>query len=805
MNKKLLLVLSSVSMVLASCGGSSSVSSDTGKASSQTSASKAVPSSESSSSESSRQIEGLVDKDIPMRMEYHYGEDFENSEIDDVCHYSDYWFLENSSKTNYNLAVTSAFTGGMSYATSADVNGAKISNFLKAAGYTDVKLNQYYADDIALEDSLGVVMARKAIKDYEGKPYTLIAAFPRNAGYRDEWAGDFNLGASGMHEGFRLARDEMLRFLKQYITTSNITGEVKLWTAGYSRGAAAANLFAGFLADNSAYLGSDISLSSNNIFAYTIGTPATLPAGLNKADVLSVSGPRGEGYHDTDIPAAAYSGTGTIDPAADQYAGIHNFTAVGDYITKLPPKEWGFTRYGVVEKPVYGDEAMRKHLEKYSAEDALKFADKNYASELSIRSIDLKTFMIKDTNKKQSPDGMLNERISKLMNTVGSREAFVEQGYQSALASLIAAIGIDMDGFMKAFGKDDIGDLIKAGIINYLAYTAKRTNMAAKDILASMLTTVFGKSNKEGETYTDQQFLADFFDFLINDYQNVADIAAYVRSQLIGSFIPDPYKAIYTGLLDYAKTKKINAKTIDSLLFLAASYIYENKDSAAIQSLLDLVVKAVPADYVAVLPGLFSGLTGKTYNVEDYTDQNEMFKAMAIDVFEACVKGVEGDEPHTPEDVRYSLFTLISMFFMMNGKNRISDLILNGATDSSGNIVKKEPASLADFADDVIGFLLPKDEEGEQMELEAGADKMLKDLLLKGRNEKNGVYVDRLCENVALVREALLIIVLNPGEKYDLESDITNILQFVDNIQFLFPAHNHEMYISYLQSQADKQ
>ena len=379
MNKKLLLVLSSVSMVLASCGGSSSVSSDTGKASSQTSASKAVPSSESSSSESSRQIEGLVDKDIPMRMEYHYGEDFENSEIDDVCHYSDYWFLENSSKTNYNLAVTSAFTGGMSYATSADVNGAKISNFLKAAGYTDVKLNQYYADDIALEDSLGVVMARKAIKDYEGKPYTLIAAFPRNAGYRDEWAGDFNLGASGMHEGFRLARDEMLRFLKQYITTSNITGEVKLWTAGYSRGAAAANLFAGFLADNSAYLGSDISLSSNNIFAYTIGTPATLPAGLNKADVLSVSGPRGEGYHDTDIPAAAYSGTGTIDPAADQYAGIHNFTAVGDYITKLPPKEWGFTRYGVVEKPVYGDEAMRKHLEKYSAEDALKFADKNYA------------------------------------------------------------------------------------------------------------------------------------------------------------------------------------------------------------------------------------------------------------------------------------------------------------------------------------------------------------------------------------------------------------------------------------------
>ena len=161
-------------MVLASCGGSSSVSSDTGKVSSQTSTSKVVPSSESSSSESSRQIEGLVDKDIPMRMEYHYGEDFENSEIDDVCHYSDYWFLENSSKTNYNLAVTSAFTGGMSYATSADVNGTKISNFLKAAGYTDVKLNQYYADDIALEDSLGVVMAKKAIKDYEGKPYTLI-------------------------------------------------------------------------------------------------------------------------------------------------------------------------------------------------------------------------------------------------------------------------------------------------------------------------------------------------------------------------------------------------------------------------------------------------------------------------------------------------------------------------------------------------------------------------------------------------------------------------------------------------------
>ena len=44
------------------------------------------------------------------------------------------------------------------------------------------------------------------------------------------------------------ARDEVLRFVKQYIETGSIEGNLKLWIAGRSRGAAVSNLLAGFFA-----------------------------------------------------------------------------------------------------------------------------------------------------------------------------------------------------------------------------------------------------------------------------------------------------------------------------------------------------------------------------------------------------------------------------------------------------------------------------------------------------------------------------------------------------------------------------
>ena len=44
------------------------------------------------------------------------------------------------------------------------------------------------------------------------------------------------------------ARDEVLRFMKQYLEKHDIGGELKVWTAGHSRGGAVANLLGGFLA-----------------------------------------------------------------------------------------------------------------------------------------------------------------------------------------------------------------------------------------------------------------------------------------------------------------------------------------------------------------------------------------------------------------------------------------------------------------------------------------------------------------------------------------------------------------------------
>ncbi len=258
----------------------------------------------------------LLKKDVEVKMVSHFSDNFGEDEYTDTWHYSDYWFLEDPKTINYDLAVISAMTGAASYSNTKDLNGSKISKFLTDAGYTNIQMNQYYTQALTLSNSIGAIIGKKSIKDWSGKEYTLLAVFPRNAGYCNEWVGNFNIGKTGIHTGFLEARDEMLRFMKQYITSNEINGDLKVWTAGYSRGAAAVNLLGGYLCENSGYFGDAVRIDRNNVFTYTIGTPRAMVDNLTKAEVLSVGGPR-EGYQDTNIPAYRYVGEGTINPTSD--------------------------------------------------------------------------------------------------------------------------------------------------------------------------------------------------------------------------------------------------------------------------------------------------------------------------------------------------------------------------------------------------------------------------------------------------------------------------------------------------------
>ena len=137
-------------------------------------------------------------------------------------------------------------------------------------------------------DSCGVDVARRTIVQ-NGKNYTLLAIIPRSAVYAQEWAGDFNVGVGDIQEGFKAARDEILRFVKQYISDNDVEGGLKIWTAGYSRRAAVSNMLGGFFAGGGiSYFGNSVSVAPEDVCCYTYAAPLTINDGADKATELTV-------------------------------------------------------------------------------------------------------------------------------------------------------------------------------------------------------------------------------------------------------------------------------------------------------------------------------------------------------------------------------------------------------------------------------------------------------------------------------------------------------------------------------------
>ncbi len=185
--------------------------------------------------------------------------------------------------------------------------------YLEDNGFLDFDTNADYKKKMTTT-TMGVACAHKKIKD-NGKTYTLLAIVPRSAGYESEWGGNFMMGESGDHEGFRNGKNKVLGFAKEYVAKKGIKGDIKVWTAGYSRGAGVTNqVAANLIADPTGALGSGVSLAPNNIYCYTFGTP-------NSAS-------------DPDAEWGAYN-----DP---KFNYIHNTWEPYDIVTAAPPQSLGF-------------------------------------------------------------------------------------------------------------------------------------------------------------------------------------------------------------------------------------------------------------------------------------------------------------------------------------------------------------------------------------------------------------------------------------------------------------------------------
>ena len=755
-----------------------------------------------------QEVEGLTSKEIEVTMVSHFPNDVGGAEYTDKCNYSDYWFLEDSQKINYELAVASAMAGGAAYASPNDEKGKNIADFLTNAGYTNIEKNQYLNEGIATKDSIGLIMGEKQIKNNEGEEYTLLALFPRNAGYKDEWMSNFDIGSSGAHKGFMDARDEALRFMKHYINENNITGKLKVWCAGYSRGAATMNLTGGFLAEDNGYFGNDVSLSPNDLFVYTIGTPNTITNDLNKTTVLSVSGAR-ENHLDTNVEAYTYTGNNvTIDPTANQYKSIYNFVAIGDYIAKLPPKEWGFTRYGTTLNVLFGDDKMLEYLHKLSPSTADSFIGIDYAKKKHLISFDLNQFQIIEKDEALSADEYVNSLISNLLSLVDERKDLIEKDYAKILGAITSIYGISLDDTPNPGNidgplnkiKSDVKSLISAGVLNYLTNVIEKFNttdsIGIKKFIIELMN-FLGKEIQDVENYTDQQLLKDIFDLIINDYSYNPD--ASIRFALLSFIIPAPYGRVYSGILDYAKEKQLKIETLDDILSLIANYVHENKTDENVDAVVEKLAGLIPEQYAPIL-GVISG---KTYDVADYKDETEMKKVGLFDSFDALAIGRLKEDNSVDLEasaVRGTLLSMIKLYASMKGASKLNDTISNGSYEEGTKVVT-DPVELSIIINEVLNMVLPKNEQNELTSIKENANKALINLIDKFKTENNSSYIEMLKEYPDKIRQILFTLIFKNNATYSLQNDVDNALAAYSTIPFLVPAHYHELYISYLQGQ----
>ena len=296
--------------------------------------------------------------------------------------------------------------------------------FLEDNGFSDIEVNNDYRIK-PTKDSMGVGCAHKTIREGD-KDYTLLVIMPRNAGYEAEWGNNFVLGAEGDAAGFDASADKCLAFTKDYVASHGISGDIKVWTMGYSRGAAAANLMAKKLIDApNEWLGDAVTLDSDDLYAYTFGTPMAADSNNNPRDA--------------------------------KYAGIFNSYENTEIASAMAPSAMGFERYGtdfMIFNPDKFD-AMLENLDITNHE-----IHDSYVSSVSSRLFEPKKIgftdgsvsMVDDPDSyiPDDPVEYLNGTGAYLKQFVGGRENFAktyEQPFSDLFAYYESLTGDDASAF----------------------------------------------------------------------------------------------------------------------------------------------------------------------------------------------------------------------------------------------------------------------------------------------------------------------------------------------------------------------
>ena len=157
--------------------------------------------------------------------------------------------------------------------------------------------------DIKNNDIIGYTVARKNIYVGGVKEYSIYALIVRGTnGY--EWVSNFNMGTSGVHQGFQLAANKLYNSLNTYLKSIDKQRD-KIWVTGHSRGAAVTNLLGVMLSKNQKFA------KKENVHAYAFACP------------------------------------NTTSFADKSYKNVLNFNNEYDFVTNVALAKWNFSRNGV--------------------------------------------------------------------------------------------------------------------------------------------------------------------------------------------------------------------------------------------------------------------------------------------------------------------------------------------------------------------------------------------------------------------------------------------------------------------------
>ena len=139
----------------------------------------------------------------------------------------------------------------------------------------------------------------------------------------DDYVSRSRFDSIGVGEGWYNAANKTIDYINEYISANRITGKIKVWIAGFSRGGATANLAAGLLdnkiLNDEEIFSNDVTLTRDDLYAYTFEAPQ----------------------------GANYNSETVEKPGSELYNNIYNVVNPNDLVPKVAMSEYGFTRFGI--------------------------------------------------------------------------------------------------------------------------------------------------------------------------------------------------------------------------------------------------------------------------------------------------------------------------------------------------------------------------------------------------------------------------------------------------------------------------